>query len=940
MKTSPMQSLTRLAGRAATMLALAAGVATAGEPSRAAAPPAPGTWHTLALPVPAAALCQAADLPEPAAPENLLFDLIRVLHERPLAPADFERGRAGAVLRLLRSAPAQPSTAPAVSSDGFVPLPLAPATWVRAILKRRVSPPALFEAILADRRASLLYVGLSQVNAETLDALERAPEMLAMLDERRASALAAFGGSLAIHRGVVRVPGPDDTHAAWETLVGAPASNPARFVPALLERDRGRLAYFFDTLMRLDAAHLRFAVGTTPDAVQRLSRLTSLYDAFRRVGPEWDAAQYPFYRPPVDLATVLGTLRVTSDGRLAPPSSRTIWERALRGQGNDLARAGAAPPDDSDVDASWLLDMVLADGPRAAPGRVAQVRFAQRVFADVPATADARLAAGIAGYLRFPTLMLTLERLGITYPATYEQAARVAAAVAQRDAAILALFQGCLALIDRSAWARSLEQPEAERLAGSLLALDPEGADYDVRLAEWVSAGLLPALADSTGIALTKGADAVVLRALAGVRVSPAVDAAAPFDWNGRRYRIDVAADSLVRLQRLRERQGPPRLDQALGLFEAVEAIVAPGTQSAATARVSRLLAELDVAVPDVDQNRPLRETIARARTRLSETVTAGAAMRLSGDARRDLARARLAVLADTLVALTYLPSLGDPDGPARLGGHVARRHLFTVPRDVPGDGAEPAWSPPHEVVTPDRGWHVEGSLLGLDGALARLALRRLDVDVIPAGPRLDETTRRRFVIDAARTRPFDLGDAGRDFAASGLRAGRARIAHARGDDEAIADLVASVPLDARRVQALRWVLAQGATDLTTRFSLGEILRLGARQVLPFDVAPIPSAVCPRGAPRCPLELTDLTLRLVEGLADRHLPIALLPGVLAAATQNFIDEVQPFHADDLQALWRYLADLPGDRVDDYVAALEGSGPLQPVTTSIRDERPR
>jgi hypothetical protein len=83
------------------MLALVAGAAAGGAQSRGPAASAPGAWHTVPVPVPVLSLCHAADLPEPAAPEDLLFDLIRVLHERPLAPADLERGRAGPVLRLL-----------------------------------------------------------------------------------------------------------------------------------------------------------------------------------------------------------------------------------------------------------------------------------------------------------------------------------------------------------------------------------------------------------------------------------------------------------------------------------------------------------------------------------------------------------------------------------------------------------------------------------------------------------------------------------------------------------------------------------------------------------------------------------------------------------------------------------------------------------------------
>jgi len=236
-----------------------------------------------------------------------------------------------------------------------------------------------------------------------------------------------------------------------------------------------------------------------------------------------------------------------------------------------------------------------------------------------------------------------------------------------------------------------------------------------------------------------------------------------------------------------------------------------------------------------------------------------------------------------------------------------------------------------------ERGWHVEGALLGLDAALGRLALRRLDVDVIPRAPRLDETARRRFALDAARSRPADVSDADRDLIADALQAGRARVARLAEQPDALGPIAAALGLEPRRVQALRWILTQPAPDPTSRFSWGEILRLGAKQPLPFDVVTIPDGGCPRGAPACPRELSDLTLRLVEGLAARHLPAALLPGLLGAATQDFIDRVQPNHPDDLGALRQYVADLPAERIEDYVAALEGRGPLRPVTRSTRVE---
>ncbi len=91
-------------------------------------------------------------------------------------------------------------------------------------------------------------------------------------------------------------------------------------------------------------------------------------------------------------------------------------------------------------------------------------------------------------------------------------------------------------------------------------------------------------------------------------------------------------------------------------------------------------------------------------------------------------------VLADTLTSILYAAYLGDPQGPAVMAaGNVALRHeLGTVVPSV----RECAWRLPTEGHT-SKGWRVTGSLLGLDLALARLSLRRLDSTVMPPEPRM-----------------------------------------------------------------------------------------------------------------------------------------------------------------------------------------------------------
>jgi hypothetical protein len=888
--------------------------------------------HSLRVPASAEDVARAAGLPPPASEETLLLDLIRVLHERPVAAAAVSGGPLGSVRSLLRAANAAVQATAPETPPLLVPLPLDPEAWRTIVFGRQIPLGDLFAAILEDRRASLLYAGLVSVDAPTLDALAVDRRLLARLFDRHAAALAAFGRSLAIRGGIVELPGPPGTGPAWEALIGERASEVGRFVPALLGRDDGRVAYYYDAIAQLDEPHRRFAAGgpaSGPDAAATLRRL---FRVFRRVSPEWNAAAYPYYRPPVDPAVVLRVIRVTPDGRLAPPSSQWLWAQVF-GSAASRARGGRPAGTGQSAGAVWLLERVLADGPRTAAVRLDQVRFAQRVFASAAPVDSPALVEAVAAYARFPALMLALERLGFTDPDLHARAARHASSLTARvrrvaEEAPLALFQGSIALVDRAHSAGTLDRGRAQRLVADLIDVDPAAADYAARLLDWWSAHLVPSLAEATGTTPAARPEATVMAALAGVSALPA-GRPPRVEWEGRGYLVDVPAASLRRLQAVRAAQGPPSLDQALALHAAVGSLdTSPG--GPALARIDAILAALAAAFREDDATATVRAAVDRAREDVATARAGGGRVR---DARHLDIVVGLAA-ADVLRALVYVPALGDPRGPARLGGHLARRHAFAWAAATDGGGSEPAWREPEEHVTADRGWHVRGALLGLEVALARLSLRRIDVDAIPAGPRLDEVTRQRFVVDAALARPSEVSDTERDLLAAALTAGRARVRDLVDEPAGLAEVASRLSLDNRRVNALRWALAHGLGDPATRFALTELAALGAppERPLPFALASVPDHACPRTVPSCPRTLTDLSLRLLEGLAELRLPAALLAGMLGPATQDFVDLAQPMHRDDHAALWAYAGTLPRARIEDYVAMLAGEGALVPETS--------
>src|SRR5205807_32605 len=118
--------------------------------------------------------------------------------------------------------------------------------------------------------------------------------------------------------------------------------------------------------------------------------------------------------------------------------------------------------------------------------------------------------------------------------------------------------------------------------------------------------------------------------------------------------------------------------------------------------------------------------------------------------------------------------------------------------------------------------------LLGLDVALARLALRRLDNDV-PRAPVLTAADRAAFAEGAVLMRPAALDDAGRDAVADALRRGRARLAAAAADPAGLQRILAGVSARDWRRSTLSWLAMRHPDQLESAFTLGEIAWLGAQ---------------------------------------------------------------------------------------------------------------
>ena len=182
---------------------------------------------------------------------------------------------------------------------------------------------------------------------------------------------------------------------------------------------------------------------------------------------------------------------------------------------------------------------------------------------------------------------------------------------------------------------------------------------------------------------------------------------------------------------------------------------------------------------------------------------------------------------AQALVSLVYAINLGDPDGDALLPADVSRRHDFGLGQRDNEQRLRAPWMTPRQDVSPGVPWHIDGSLLGLDIALATVALRRLSADRALDGADADvertRDVRGRFRPhesvrpDRRGTRRHRGGD--RDAAdnvwlQSGLRPTLTRVA-----DE--------LDMDGWRRRAIRWTLEHEPGRAGIMFSLGELLALG-----------------------------------------------------------------------------------------------------------------
>lgn len=979
----------------------AIGLMVAVAPAHAQGVPGPGALSQMSVPGGLRAALAAVD--DRAAPDRsqFLLEFIRRTYDMPVMSKNDAREtpRRSLLAQLDRAgreaigsptpatisgpSPDQPGddalpVAPGASPD-TLPLPLTPAIWIDIVFGGRATPQTLLLSIAASREASLLYYGLMWLDDDTRAWLSTQPQVIADLASRHPGAFVVAAPGLRVSGGAMRLPGGSAANLAWEAIVGASVRDPAEFTRALVTGGDGSLAYFVGAIAQLTPAQIRFAFNLdSPDAAARVAAVRRLYAVFEIAA--WKVEQRTFWRPSLDPALLLADLAVDADGRPILPGTRAFWTAVLAGADPSGQEDPHALADGDGVDVGWLCEQVFKGDVSEQRGRYNLVLFASRTVRRVtPDTArDAVVAVRAAG--AYPALVLALERAKLDDIAAFASAARRAVRLsaigdATRASRAHAQFQGALSLVTRAALRGGLPPTSLASVVSSLAGVElNKRGEYEGRLVRWLmeyvdgysrapstpasSAGAVVAdsprdVYDNAVFERVAGEmDRAVLRIASG----PAVAPPRFVNWEGTRYRLDLATAEAIRLARLLGDDHPAYLSSARALVDIADALGKAGLTRDALRRQTDALDHVAQSAgwESTERGGSAKDEAAGA---YREVAAALRRMARDGDARgaSRLAPA-LCALADELLGrgltdVAYAAAMGQPGRSAISAGEAARRHDFGGEPDR-GRPTGPWLLPvPGTGILPGRSWHVVGSLLGLDVTLADRSLIRLSSKPPSRRPTMSDEDRRVMTEAVALADPAGLLDGDRDSVVEMLRKGRNRLAAVRtpADAAAVADEIRLAP---PRRTLLPWVAAHDPARLAAFLSPIELLWLGL-ETRPVDARlqawggpaePRLGCLCVQLLDRRPWEtlagrwhlgllasgFPDLNLRLAELLSELQMPAPLLASVLAAATVDFTENATSRDPDDRRGPVEFVQALGVDRVEQYLALLTTDGPLVPI----------
>lgn len=779
------------------------------------------------------------------------------------------------------------------------PLPLDAAAW-RTLLDCR-APCSLATALVTNRTAMLMYHGLVAMDTDTQSWMKAHPALLRNLLANGAAAFAFAAPFVHVRGNVVTLPGGDGLRGAWSSVVGENPARPEPFIRELMRREGGRIAWLFSALAQLDPAHQRFALAGGEPALSVLARHAA------SSSPEWTISERPFWRTPFDFTLVLALTELTDAG--VPKGSRRFWREVFRSDDLSKWSTDSGEP----VTVADLLDLVF-DHPYFARDRWEIFCLGQRL----PGVERDEAKAGLMlrGARRHPALALMLDRIGVSSADVVLSLHTASARVFERDPSgargELGGWQGALAVVERAALSGGLDAAGVSSALSGLGALRLD--DPRRELTHWFMESFIGPLARRPGA--PPDAEQLVLQVMSG-RLTPRGPAHEPsFIWEDLAYSFGAPASLARRMEQARAAQRSASIEDARIAWHVAE--------SGGSGDVERLAARLrDVDVPPDAQD--LAHRLERAKADRDESAL-----------KRDARRAAEAIVIASLPALAYAPHLAVTETPD-LGADVAYRHEFYAADDGPYARQQRPWAVARGHAAAGVEWHVQGSLLLLDLALADWYLRR-NSEPAAGQPMFDEGDMTALAQVAAMARSGGASGLRLSEAAAAVEKGRAVAAAA--PSMAILDgLLEEAGIDPWR----RWALSRVATEpaaLAAELEYAEAWRMGGSPGLLSPHPAVDGGAHFGAVPRSPLLMegrrsagvigasaVDAQLRVAMFLRARKLPDRLFGDLAAGLIDELIKTTFARRPDDFVAYATSVAHIDDTRLEEHLLALVADGTL-------------
>src|SRR5687768_1000765 len=157
------------------------------------------------------------------------------------------------------------------------------------------APRDLFAALISNRAVLLVCAGAMNTDASTRALLERDRGLLRTIARTAPAAFWIAARSIKIEKNRVSVPGGTAAEPIWEALAAEKVTRVPEFLRALLTRDGGRLAWFYDAVAAMPAERRAHVFGQGPADAQ-MEQTRALYQAFRSGDSNWRLEDHPFLR--------------------------------------------------------------------------------------------------------------------------------------------------------------------------------------------------------------------------------------------------------------------------------------------------------------------------------------------------------------------------------------------------------------------------------------------------------------------------------------------------------------------------------------------------------------------------------------------------------------------------------------------------------------------